>query len=161
MNRLMWPGCIFILVGALITVDVTMVIVANNRPSFAVHPTYNTDDASWTAQQQQQQVNARLGWTVTVERADQSGHIEIAAAARDHKPIEAANLTVRMYHKARASTVLTITLIETQPGRYVGQLPLDRAGHWRCEIDLQHGDDRFLETKDVVISETQQAGART
>ncbi len=151
MNRLMWPGCVFILVGALVAVDVTMIIVANNRPSFAVHPHYNDADSSWDQQREQQEANTRLGWSTVVDRADIDGTFEIIVSNRIGDMITDADVTLRVFHRARARRILRVDLLATEPGRYVGRLPLERAGHWECEVTVNRGDDRFVQLHDLFI----------
>ena len=151
MKRLMWPGFLFVLVGSIVAVDVTMLIVANTRPSMTVHPHYNTDPDSWNTQQEQRKTNARLGWSITVEQARRSGALTLRLVDRHTQPIESATVRVRLFHRANAQHVMDTTLVHSQGGSYHGQLPFDRSGHWQCDVDVQHGADRFTDSLDVMI----------
>lgn len=160
MNRLLWPGMLFFLIGSIVAVNVVMLVVASRDPSFAVAPDYHKGGDN-LAEIRQQHVNRDLGWSVslTCELADsENATLDVRLDDAVGAPIEGATVSVRAFHQARAAKATIIRLVQRSPGVYVGVLAVDRTGHWRCIVTAEHEDSQFVDAFPAYLSETSSAG---
>jgi nitrogen fixation protein FixH len=94
------------------------------------------------------------GWTGKLyffDRGDESGRIVFDLADRAGKPL--TDLTVKA-HAARAdepSSDVLVLMHESAPGRYVGQVELDRAGPWEIKAGAQRADSHFEVSGQIAV----------
>lgn len=151
-----FPGILVLMVAALVTVDVTMIVVATGDESFAVSDHAGDQGEAWMAQRDQGRHNRWLGWRadVTVDTpAGRDASVRYALRDRDGTPVSAATITVIGFHHARAADRRRTVLHEVagDPGTYIGRLPMNRVGRWQLRVDVQAQGERFTSEHEASI----------
>lgn len=150
-----WPLALGGLLAASVVFNLAVVFVASRDPSFAVERNYYRKALAWDQVMAQEHRNAELGWRLdlALDRAPSAAHATLVArlADRDGRPIDNARVVVEALHNARANDVIQATLAADGTGRYVGALPMHRAGLWELRLRVEHGGDVFTEvvTRDL------------
>lgn len=147
----LWPGLIFALLGAHVLFCGVVAYVATADLSFAVEPDYYRKAVDWDATAAQARANQALGWTLRAEIADEADprgerKLSIFLADRDDQPLAGASAEVTAFHHARGRARSMTRLAEETAGRYVGQLPLRKAGWWEFRFTVQRGEQIFTYT---------------
>lgn len=102
----------------------------------------------------------RLGWEVRVgglERLVQGDQANIALVAReaDGRPLRGGTAVLAMLRPGVAQPEQMISLTETDPGIYRGQLALTLPGLWVAVVRMQRANDRFETQQHVEVSAAQ------
>lgn len=145
-NRLMWPGLLFVLIGSVVIVDVTMLIVATRDDSFALAEGYDGRARNGTVALEQERQNRRLGWKGEWDvRWLDEDTVELSLRVLDAEgnPVLDAAASARGFHKARAADVLEIPLVDVGNGVYQGTLDVTRLGHWSLRATIVRGAEVF------------------
>ena len=151
MNKRMWPGMVFVLVGSLVTMNLTMLVISTRDPSFAVHSTRDRGAEAWAEHRAQLVENDRLGYDAELRVP---GHapdgaamiVEVQLTDAASLPLEAQDVSVELFHRARPHEVVSGGLRETAPGRYATTLPLDRSGVWEYTLTASSAAGRYQVT---------------
>ena len=146
-QKLVWPGMLFIMIGALVATDVTMVVIASNDPSFAVDKNYGEDGDGWEARKELERAGAERGWDVRSDLLiNDFGQAELRVRLIDDEGygIPDATIDVRAYHNARAAQKMEFFLLPTaDQGHYVAAPQLDRSGRWTFDLEVTVDDVRW------------------
>ena len=135
-------GCMFLGLG-------TLAYVAIDDPNFALEPNYYDKAIHWDQSQADARASRALGLQLTlaplVVARDGQVPLSLAIADRANLPLLDATVTVEAFPNAFASRVETLTLRETAPGVYTGQLAHGLSGLWELRVALRHGATTFHE----------------
>jgi nitrogen fixation protein FixH len=147
-QRLIWPGGLIFMVMALVTVDVTMFMVASGDPSFAVAEVDGDPSEAWNRQRAQERRNDELGWDAALRIDLPIGEPAVAVVElRDAggEPVTDATISLVAFHAARAANRLRAVLVADPdaPGVYRARLPVAREGHWSFSLACTRGEDVF------------------
>lgn len=164
-RRIIWPGGLLAMIGALVCVDVTMLVISSGDPSFAVVEVDGDPSEAWNRSAQQRAASERLGWNaeLAVAPADAAeadlGTLRVVLTDRDQEPLRGMDLEATGYHLARAADrqQLLFTAVEGIPGAYEASIDLNRAGIWRFELVGVRAGQRFQTRIDRMI-QSQDAG---
>lgn len=151
-----WPVLIVALLGSAATMDLIVCWVATQHPSFAVEENYYQKAQNWDSTKEQENVNARLGWTVRLALANtdavpRRGRIDAFITDGEGLPLMDARVQVRAFHFARPRDVLNLTLTPNTPGEYSCDMPLQRRGLWQVDTIVEQGSDKFTGSATVEL----------
>lgn len=124
--------------------------VVSNDPSHAVVEDYDSFATQWDESQAAKASSEALGWHAQLS----ADHERIVVRLTDAlgKPVQ-AQVTAKLFHKARASQIREIALTPSEPGLLVGLADLERSGQWRVTLTATRGEDTFLDTQDVSVGQ--------
>ncbi len=142
-----WTAFIILLLGTGVGVWIYAAIIAVSDPSMAIVPDYHEKALQWDKHQEVVRASQALGWTIAAVPGpvSESGReLTFFVRDRDARPVAGAHGHVRMYHHARGKEVHTLDLIEQEPGTYIVNAPMSRAGAWQLEVTLDR-DEAHME----------------
>jgi len=119
-------------------------------PSHAVVEQYDDYDNRWEAAQEERAINTALGWQAQLS-ADRE-HMVVKLTDALGRPVE-ADVTAKVFHKARAAEKQEVVFTATEPGLLVSELDMERSGMWRVRLTATRGDDTFTDIQDIVIGQ--------
>ncbi len=156
LQRLLWPWGLVAMVGALVCVDVTMLVLASGDPSFAVATVDGDPSEAWNARRRQEARNDELGWDVRLDVDLPAGNTPVAVLRlvdAHGDPVTDATVSLTAFHHARAADRLKAVLLADAdaPGTYRGSIRIAREGRWAFEIDCAAGDARFTSEQERFI----------
>ena len=161
-KRLMWPGILFVLIGSVVAVDVTMLIVSLDDKSFAVAASYEGHGGTPYDSIKQERENVRLGWNVETDVRwldEETVEIRVSVADAAGSTLDHPTATLQAFHKARAANVIDVPLSLQDDGTFLGTLKVRRLGHWEMRVTIVRGSDVFTSMRDHVIdADTARAG---
>ncbi len=136
MKKLLWPGLLIFLVAMMVVVHASLFFYAANDPSFSVDASYRSQNA----------VELPVAWTANLEvrsldETNGAAMIELRVLDVDDTPVAGAAATVQAFHKASAATVFQTDLVEVEPGRYAGAIPMQRPGFWKVKAVVRRGEE--------------------
>ena len=122
----------------------------SNDPSHAIVEDYDSFATQWDETQAKKAASDALGWHAALT----ADHERIVVKLTDTlgKPVE-AEVTAKVFHKARAAEVQEILFTQTEPGIFIGTADLEQSGHWRVRLTATRGPDVFTDTQDVRIGQ--------
>ena len=144
-----WPYAIAAFLAIVVLGYATVVYVAASDPSFSVEKDYYAKGLAWDKTMAQEQENARLGWTMTVDVGPApGGQAEVVARLADRTgvAVDGAVIDVEAFPNVRASDILEASFAARQDHAYVAQLPIRRAGLWEFRFRVVRGGETFTET---------------
>ncbi|MGH1346030.1 MAG: FixH family protein [Nannocystales bacterium] len=121
-----------------------------NDPSHAVVEQYDDYENRWDAAQAERSVNAALGWQAQLSADSERLVVKLTDALG--RPVD-ADVTAKVFHKARAAEKQEVAFTTTEPGLLVTELDLQRSGMWRVRLTATRGDDTFTDIQDIAIGQ--------
>jgi hypothetical protein len=138
-NRLLWPGLIFVLIGGIVIVDVSMLALATANP-----PRIVTDTVS-------------VPWAIRL--ADPAGEGTVSLDVLDPGGRAAADVVVSLKAKDGGRAPIVRRMMQTSPGRFATTLPTNLVAP-RLEISVSRGG-RIVHREIIDSSANAAAGGRT
>lgn len=145
-----WPAIVVGLLALQVGLSLAGAFLATRGQSFAVEDDYYNKALHWDDFAALQQRSAALGWKADLvigNVASALGRRSVALHLQDRngQNIDHANVQMICFHHARANDFQDVTLKAAQPGVYVADLPLNRAGTWEFRLSVTRGHDQFIE----------------
>jgi len=133
--------------------------LAGGDPSVAVMPDYHQRALNWDDELTRRSASDSLRWRATLEYGQatdgESRLVMIRVADSGGTAITGGAAELLFFHHTRAADVMTMPLVERDPGEYVAALPIVKPGLWDCEFTLARGEDeRFLDRRTIDIDAT-------
>lgn len=143
-----WPGFIVGLLLLGVIANVTLLVIANNDPTFSVEPDYYQKALDWDQTMAQERENQRLGWGASLVTLPSRDGMRVVARVTDRLGAAVAPdaLTVEASHNARGTHVLSATFSRHGDGTYVAEMPIRRPGLWQFRLAAVRGAERFTQT---------------
>jgi nitrogen fixation protein FixH len=142
-----WALVPVLLLGSMLVGLGTAAYVAIDDPHFALEPNYYDKAVHWDQAQADSRKSAALGLQLTLAplSADVAGkvRVELTALDRASAPLEGAVVELDAFPNAFASHVQHVTLRETRPGVYSGELVRSVPGLWELRLSVKRGADTF------------------
>jgi nitrogen fixation protein FixH len=136
------------LLGGSVATCVTLYVMANSDPAFAVESDYYAKAVAWDRRAAEQAASDRLGWRLQLDARPVDGEqILLVATLVDARGlrVERADVHVEAFANARAQTQARLDLLE-QGGEYVAPLRLTTPGLWELRVRAARGEDVLLST---------------
>lgn len=157
LQRLVWPGIIFYLLGGQVLLILVTVYLATRDNSFAVEPDYYQQALRWDDVQAQEAANQELGWTVVIDVGrDETvlGERLVRCTVRDRsrQPVEDAVADLVAFAHARGNDRHSVVLQPGRGGVYAAPLSIRRSGIWECRLVIRRGEDTFTHRQLVRIA---------
>lgn len=157
MNRIMWPGIIFIILGASVIVHGVMLYVVNTDATFAVDDRYRARTDPWWEAVDRAGTERKTGWSATLEMVpsdsiEEMMRLTVRLTDRHGAAVENARVEMRLFHRGRAGEVLPATLEASGGGRYVTLLRLDPPGMWKATALITRDEQTFAESFDLFVA---------
>lgn len=152
MNRwwkwLKWPGGIIIMLSAGVLMNIIMVIMAVNNPSWALEENYYEKGLNWDAKLKQDKLNRELGWkpelSLTLkDKTSMTATFCATLRGKKQEMITKAIVSLNAFANVRAGDRQKPQLKETKPGVYCAPLKLHRLGLWEFRLVVHRGKHRF------------------
>ena len=145
-----WPGLVIGLLTLQVGLSVAGAYLATRGRSFAVEDDYYNKALHWDDTVALERRSAALGWKADLVIGDVAsalGRRSVSLRLKDRDGQDIVHATVHMicFHHAMANDFQDVTLHAAQPGVYVADLPLNRAGTWEFRLSITHGRDQFIE----------------
>ena len=141
-----WPIGIVAILATTIGVNIAVMRIAGNDPSFAVEPDYYRKAVAYDSTMAQAESNRALGWSAVASIiGTEEGRPQLLVRLADSAGVsidDAAVSVVAMY-VARAASPDTLTLEFVRNGEYAGILNDAHAGQWEVRVTAQRGAERF------------------
>lgn len=130
--------------------------LAGGDPSVAVMPDYHQRALNWDDEVARRSASDSLRWRATVQYGQatdgESRLVMIRVADSDDAAITGGAAELLFFHHTRAADVMTMPLVERDPGEYVATLPIVKPGLWDWEFTLARGEnERFLDRRTIDI----------
>ena len=156
----LWAFVPAALLTAMVGGLLTMAIIAEDDPGFALERDYYEKAVNYDAEIAQRAENARLGFrlsaAITGDHHSQKTQTLVANVAGPSAPVTGARVSVQAIRNASASRVFEAELTESasSPGEYRGELPLERGGLWEFRFTVTQGDARYTESLRLDVPDT-------
>jgi nitrogen fixation protein FixH len=142
-----WPIGMGVILAITIAVNITVMFVAKDDPSFAVEKDYYRKAVEWDHTMEQERHNQQLGWRVepVLGRYSPQGGALLRVRVADSTGAAIPDGTVRVtaFHNARAGDVFEAALQYERDDSYTARLPVTRSGQWELRFTVTRGGDRF------------------
>jgi nitrogen fixation protein FixH len=127
-----------------------LVSIAVDDPHFALESNYYDKAVHWDTSRAEAKASSALGLELalapTLERAaDGTVTLELGVADRGHTGFVGGTVQIEAFPNAYAKEVQRVTLRETSPGVYRGQLARSVLGLWELRVTVTRGRERFYE----------------
>jgi len=124
--------------------------VVSNDPSHAIVEDYDSFATQWDESKADRAASDALGWHAEMS----ADHERLVVKLTDTfgKPVD-AEVTAKIFHKARAAEVKEVLFTATEPGILVGKVDMERGGHWRVRLTATRGPDVFTNIQDVTVGQ--------
>lgn len=147
-SRLLWCSVIvgfFLVHGCVLIVGI---ILATSDPTHAVIPNYHQQAMEHDKILAERQTSERLGWKWTI--AMEHGGVVVQLSDAGGRPVENANISIDLCHHARGNQHRRVNLlpVANQPGRYRGEVQINRTGVWQIDLDAQRGAEHFIDRRE-------------
>lgn len=119
-------------------------------PSHSVVEQYDDYENRWEATQAERSLNAALGWQAQLS-ADHE-HLVVRLTDTHGHPVD-AEVTAKVFHKARAAQKHEVVFTMTEPGLLVSTLDMQRSGLWRVHLVATRGHETFTDVQDVSVGQ--------
>lgn len=164
-----WGALVVGLLGTQVLVGVGSVMIAIADPSASVVPDYYQKALAWDDEMARRAASEALGWEAEIdvsEGADLLGQrtLVLTLTDRDGRPLDGADVELRLFHHARASDPQRVELRGHGSGRYSGTAVMRRAGLWQVDLAATRGLETGPEgetaepTESFVLSQTMEVG---
>lgn len=162
--RFVMPAVVLGFLGTHMLFIFTAITLAVGDPSFAVVPDYYQKAVDWDEHKAERAASEALDWTVEItpsrtvsirgERA-----IEVAVHDARGNPVNGADVSVSVYHHARASKVIESELATTgDPGHYAATLDMRNEGVWNITLRITRDSDSYIQTDKTYVRGTYEGG---
>lgn len=131
------------LLAILVSVQLVLLSLSRNDPSFAVEPEYYQKAVGWDRLQEQRQANAQLGWQATVILQTASPELSVQLRDGAGRPLTEARVTALAFPNARAALQQELTLSETSPGIYASPVRVIHPGEWEIRLTATRQSETF------------------
>jgi nitrogen fixation protein FixH len=153
-SRLLWGGLIvgfFLVHGCILIVGI---VLATCDPTHAVIPNYHQQAMEHDKVLAERQASERLGWKWTVTQ--DAGGVVVQLSDAQGRPVENSIMSIDLYHHARGNQHRRIKLqpVADQPGRYRGDVKINRTGVWQIDLDVQRGAEHFIDRREKYWSQS-------
>lgn len=142
-----WPIGMGVILAITVAVNIAVMFVAKDDPSFAVEQDYYRKAVAWDSSMAQERHNQQLGWRVepVLERYSPQGGAVLHVRVADSTGAAISNATVQVaaLYNARASDVFEATLQRASDDTYTAHLPVTHTGQWELRFTIVRGADRF------------------
>ncbi len=147
-----WPLGIVAILAATVGLNIWVLRVANDDPSFAIEPDYYQKAVNWDSTMAQKRQNLALGWhlapTLGAFTARDGARLQVTLTDASGASIADATVRVAAFYNARANDIIDTTLHPDSAG-YVATLPVKHGGVWELQFDVKRGTTRFTSTSRV------------
>lgn len=150
-----WTIAIVGLLGLSVLINAIMLVVAVSDPSFAVESGYEQKAQNYDAYKKELRDSEALGWTATVTTKPIARYdVQVTLQLRDvsDQPVEGAAIELSAFHNARAANKLAPSLVEKEPGTYVGRAPMRADGVWVFDVVATRDDARYIDTIKKIVN---------
>ena len=146
----LWAWVPALLLGTMFIGLGTMAYVAIDDPNFALESNYYDKAVHWDASQLQARQSNELGLKLELTAPlaiGKGGAVEVQLSVKDRRSLafSGAQVDVEAFPNAYASRVEQITLRETTPGVYTGELKGGVRGLWELRVVVKQGALRYGE----------------
>ena len=144
--NIFWPAFIFGLLGIAITASFTILFFAKSDGGPQVVPDYYQRSVEYDDHYRARQASIELGWQANIDLNGERGELHLSNG--DGEPIEGVEGTLTFYRPSLAEPVATTDIAEAtdEPGLYTFDHPAREAGYWDVALELERGDDAFIDT---------------
>jgi nitrogen fixation protein FixH len=142
-----WPIGMGVILATTMAVNIAVMFVAKDDPSFAVEKDYYRKAVEWDHTMEQERHNQQLGWRVepVLDRYSPQGGALLHVRVTDSTgaAIPDATVQVAALYNARAGDVFEATLQRERNDTYTARLPVTHTGQWELRFTIVRGADRF------------------
>jgi hypothetical protein len=151
--QLVWTAIIlgfFTIQGIIWTIAISLTA---GDASHAVIPDYDRQSVCWDEIQLRQQASAALGWRASILVGSQADvhnrrKITVRLHSANEQPLAGAAISLTAFHCGHAADVQVVSLSETAPGEYVGNLQVFYHGSWQLSgLASRDGEEFLIETR--------------
>jgi nitrogen fixation protein FixH len=142
-----WPLGIALLLAGFVVVNLLLMRLAGNDPSFAVEPDYYRKAVGFDSTMAQDRRSLALGWRAASALVPSTGsgwRVNVTLTDSVRQPVAGATVTVSARYNARANDIVLATLHETAPGLYSAPLAVSHGGEWEVGVDATRGAEHFV-----------------
>jgi len=134
-------------------------ILAGGDPSVAVMPDYHQRALNWDDEVARRDLSDSLRWRATLDYGDPidaaTRPVSIRVVDSSGDAVTGGQAELLFFHHTRAGEVMTMPLVERDPGQYAAALPIVKPGLWDLEFTLARGDgERFLDRRTIDVKTT-------
>jgi nitrogen fixation protein FixH len=142
-SRILWPGLIFVFLGANVCVVGITVYFANRADGGATEPDYYRKAINWDQSAAERDRSATLGWKATITTSLNAANLTITD--REGAPVEGAKVQAEFFAVLDSGSRVTAEFQPASSGtyRYSGILP---PGTCEFRVRATRGDDVFVKT---------------
>lgn len=161
----LWPGIIFVLIGANVVGTATMVFVAAADKTSAVEPQFYDKAVKWNEQSALLRRAGELNWafepSVGAQR-DAKGRRELTLQLRTAEGVALAGARVELeaFHQADSGHRVQSTLEDRGEGRYTARVAADRPGYWELRFKVTRGPESLVKIMSVSVARPAEATAK-
>ena len=117
--------------------------------SHSVIPNYDQQALNWDHVKDRKRQSRSLGWACqcSIEpSATETTQYRLRIELKDRKqsPVQAANVKIRLFHRAHSANAQSIKLVERAPGQYSANVTIDHPGKWCIQGSARRNSDTFL-----------------
>jgi nitrogen fixation protein FixH len=140
-----WAWVPVLLLGGLLGAQLTVLHYVLEDPSFALESDYYRKAVSWDAQRDLDRASAALGWQAQLVATATERETQLRLELKDAGavPLGGASVRLQAFANARAARQFEVTLAESAPGLYQGELPSAAGGLWEFRLQATRGTARF------------------
>jgi len=159
-TRSFWAWVPALLLASMLAGLGTLTYIACDDPHFALEPNYYDKAVHWDRSRAAARASAETGFRAVFNplstAAEGNVELKLQLSDKQDQPVSGAAVEIEAFPNAFATRIQRLTLRETAPGVYVGELSRATLGLWELRLDVTRGAQRF---RQVVRSDVVKGGA--
>lgn len=138
--------------GTVIAVNATMIVLSMRTADGLVVDHEYSKALHYDDVIQQRKRQATYGWRVTLKApGDRIGPVTVEARDADDRPLDGATVAVTFLRPTQDGLDQSISLQETDAGRYGADVNLPLIGMWDAQVTIRQGERLFQQTERVWV----------
>ncbi len=146
-----WPWLLVSLLSFGCGMNIYMVIVAVNDPSFAIEKNYYKKAINWDQTMAQRNINAKLQWRIDLKTepllVDKKARLRFHATVLDRsgKIVPEAHVSAEVFHNARSNQRVSVDLTRRSTNVHQGEVAFHRRGVWIFHFTVNKGKLQYTQ----------------
>lgn len=99
----------------------------------------------------EQKARDALGWRIDTAWRAETGRLEIAVFDALGQPLAGAHVVAELVRPVEKRSPVGMTLATIDTGKFAGYLQLPVRGNWDLDVVVEHGGDRFAQTRRLFL----------
>lgn len=151
-----WLGVIFGFIGLMAVFNGLLLSAAlSDRKSLEAIPGAYDQGLKWDQTRVALDASEQLAWTAALSvgpgNVPGSWRLEVTLQDAQAQPVTLDQALVQLERPSDLHAGTSLTLVQSAPGRYAGEVALSGYGKWYATLRLDRGSERYLRRHEVFV----------